>query len=463
MSPQEFDHGEPDEFTRTDLRTGQPAPERSRRAIGRDLLGRLATQIMAPRAVVAASVTLLLVALVATQLGYTQRLLDVARYRIQMFGVPELTETTITPQPASHLTTADWERIPLPAPVSQISDVSADPTDPQSLVVCGHASLEKPTIQGEVTPRGPVAIWRTHDAGETWTQSQSPAISGNYCWISRATDDAQQLAVLIEHPSSLKPRCSEYTGLLSDDSGASWRAAPTTYVATEDAVQYCSHGALIVRGRLYLYTNWSTGQTESNSHTSLASSDDGGRHWSVISSATTQFLQSRLTTLVDGTLFTVRWPLQHENSENTGTLWASMDRGDSWHPLNVLQGIVPDQVLTPIGTTSANAVDDHPLYLSAASHVPSRMLYLKAAEIVDNRHWAYLPPLPAQGTSADHIGVTSLLGVTASGNLLAFGVNPQTGIRTDRPPDAQFGQQWLWSWDPHTQRWMSLAPPLPME
>jgi hypothetical protein len=90
------------------------------------------------------------------------------------------------------------------------------------------------------------------------------------------------------------------------------------------------------------------------------------------------------------------------------------------------------------------------------------MLYLKAAEIVDNRHWAYLPPLPVKGTSADHIGITSILGVTASGKLLAFGVNPQTGIQTDKSLEEQFDQHWLWSWDPHAQRWTSLAPPLPV-
>jgi hypothetical protein len=90
------------------------------------------------------------------------------------------------------------------------------------------------------------------------------------------------------------------------------------------------------------------------------------------------------------------------------------------------------------------------------------MLYLKAAETVDNRHWAYLPPLPVKGAGADHIGITSILGVTASGKLLAFGVNPQTGVQADKPPEEQFDQQWLWSWDPHAQRWTSLAPPLPL-
>jgi hypothetical protein len=465
MSTQATDNGEPDDFARTDLRTGQPAPERSRQTIDRDLLDRLAAQITVPRAAIVAIVALILAALVATQLGYTQRLIDSVRYRIQMVGVPELTETTIAPQPAAHLTTANWEKIPLPASANQINDFSADPTDPESLVVCGHSSLEKSPIQGEVTPRGPVWLWLTHDAGKTWWRSQWPPIAGTYCWINRAPDDPQRLTFLTEHPSPIKPRCSEYDMLLSDDGGATLRPTPAPYVATEDAVRYCSHGAFIVRGRLFLYTNWSTGQAVSDSQTSLAYSDDGGRHWSEISDDAAQFLHTRLTTLADGTLLTVRWPPKQEdqeNQENQGALWASPDRGDSWRPLSTLQGIVPIEALTPFGATSASAAAERPLYFSAGSFIQSPMLYLKAAEIVDNRHWAYLPPLPAPGTSADHIGITSILGVTASGKLLAFGVNPQTGVQTDKPPEEQFDQQWLWSWGPHAQRWTSLAPPLPV-
>ena len=162
------------------------------------------------------------------------------------------------------------------------------------------------------------------------------------------------------------------------------------------------------------------------------------------------------------TILTVRWPQQQEDSENTGTLWASTDKGGVWRPLSKLQGIVPDQALAPFGATSANATIDRPLYLSVASHVPSRMLYLKAAQIVDDRHWAYLPPLPVKGASADHIGITSILGVTASGKLLAFGVSPTADVTALRSPDEDFQQQWLWSWDPHAQRWTSLAPPLPV-
>jgi hypothetical protein len=41
-------------------------------------------------------------------------------------------------------------------------------------------------------------------------------------------------------------------------------------------------------------------------------------------------------------------------------------------------------------------------------------------------------------------------------------VNPQTGIQTDTPLEEQFDKQWLWSWDPHMQRWTSLTPPLPV-
>jgi hypothetical protein len=71
------------------------------------------------------------------------------RYRIQMIGVPELTETTLAPQPTTHLIASDWEKIPLPAPANQINDFSADPNDPESVLVCGHSSLEESPIHGE--------------------------------------------------------------------------------------------------------------------------------------------------------------------------------------------------------------------------------------------------------------------------------------------------------------------------
>ena len=465
MSTQEPEYGGPDEFARTDLRTGQPTPERSRRTIDRDLLGKVVAHVTVPRAVVAAITLLILAALVATQLGYTQRLIDAARYRIQMIGVPELIETAIAPHPAAHLTTANWQKIPLPAPASQINDFSADPTDPESVLVCGLSSLDTPTIHGEMTPRGPIAIWGTHDAGKTWSQSQALAITGTYCQISRAPDAPQRLTVTIQHPAPIDPRCSEYDVLLSDDNGANWRATPTSYALLDNVVDFCSHYAFMVRGRLYLYSSWSTaspGEVVNDLNTSLAHSDDGGHHWSEAGGDTAQYLNFRSAFLADGTILTVRWPLQQEEPGDTSSLWASTDRGDSWRPLSRLQGIVTDQALTPFGATSANATTDRPLYLSIASHVPSLLLYLKAAQIVDNRHWAYLPPLPVKGTSRDHIGITSILGVAASGKLLAFGVSPTADIEAYKPYEQPLDQQWLWSWDPHTQRWTSLAPPLPV-
>jgi hypothetical protein len=466
MSTQQSDNGEPDEFARTDPRTGQPAPERSPQMAGHDVLGRLMARVTPARAVVAATVTLILTALVAAQLGYTQRLVDAARYRIQMMGVPELTETTIASQPATHLTTAKWEKIALPAPASRLIDYSADPTDPESLLVCGLSSLEKSTTQGEVTPRGPIALWLTRDAGKTWTQSQSPAISGTYCWISRAPGAPQQLAVLIEHPSSLNPRCSEHSVLLSDNSGASWQTTPMTSVTTRDVVQFCMHFPLLIGQRLYVFTTWSqplSGQGATNVKTSVAYSEDGGGHWSRVNGDSAQLLGFRLAFLANSTIITVRWPAQQEDSENASALWTSQDRGDSWHPLNKLHGIAPDQVLLSFGAQSAHATADQPLYLAARSHFPSRLLALKAAQIVDNRHWAYLPPLPVKGASADHIGVTSTLGVTASGKLLAFGVSPTADIQSIGSSEKPLVEQWLWSWDPHAQRWTSLAPPLPVE
>src|SRR5262245_5652800 len=98
--------------------------------------------------------------------------------------------------------------------------------------------------------------------------------------------------------------------------------------------------------------------------------------------------------------------------------------GDSWRPLNKLLGIAPNEALASSGATSATVRAEHPLYLADMDHLPASLFRLRAALIADDRHWAYLPPLPAPGTSRDHSGLTNLLGVTALGKLLAFGVSP---------------------------------------
>jgi hypothetical protein len=466
VSTEEFDGGEPDEFARTDLRTGHPAPAWSWRTTRHGLWSRFGAYISPSRVVVAVIATLMLAALVATQLGYIQRLLDVARYRIQMVGVPELTETTIAPQPPTHLSMPNWEKISLPVPASQIHSFSADPSDPDSLLVCGFSLVETSPIHGEMTSRGPIAIWLSRDAGKTWTRSQAPAITGTYCQLDRAPDLPKKPTVTIERPAPIDPNCAQYDVLLSDDNGAYWHAIPAAYVAAFGVVTFCSHYAFMVLGRLYLYSSWdktSSGKKVNDTNASLAHSDDGGRHWSEAGGADAMdYLNGRTTYLSDGTILTTGWPRQQVSSEDTSILWASTDKGDTWKPFSSLRGIVGQRILTSLGAQSTLAGVDRPLYLSYAEHIPSLTFHLKAAQITDDRHWAYLPPLPAPGTSRDHTGLTSILGATASGKLLSLGVYPQTGIQTDTPLDEQFDQQWLWSWDPHMQRWTSLAPPLPV-
>jgi hypothetical protein len=170
MSTWEPESSEPDEFARTDLRTGLPAPERPRRSLGRGFWRRLRAHVTLPRAVITTVAALALAATVTTQLGYTQRLFDAARYRIQLIGVPDLIET------------ANWEKIPLPAPASQITDFSVAPTDPESLLVCGLSSLETPTIHGEITdfsvdpsPSGERATLGKHGRGASGRPSREPS------------------------------------------------------------------------------------------------------------------------------------------------------------------------------------------------------------------------------------------------------------------------------------------------
>jgi hypothetical protein len=185
---------------------------------------------------VAAISLLILAAMVATLLGYTRRLIDSARYRLQMLGVPELTETTIAPQPTAHLSMSNWEKVPLPASASQIFDYSADPSDPATIAICGISSVDTPTINGDMEQRGPVWIWFTHNAGKSWGRGRWPPITGTYCWLNRAPGDSHRLVVLIEHPAPIEPRCSAYAMLLSDDGGATLRPTPTTYTPVEGTI-----------------------------------------------------------------------------------------------------------------------------------------------------------------------------------------------------------------------------------
>src|SRR5262249_11246576 len=145
----------------------------------------------------------------------------------------------------------------------------------------------------------------------------------------------------------------------------------------------------------------------------------------------------------NGTIVTANWPPHQKNAEDASVLWASTDRGDTWKPFSRLRGIVGQRILMSLGAQSTRAGADRPFYLSYAEHLPSRGLYLKAAQIADAQHWAYLPPLPVSNASVNQIGITSILGVTASGKLLAFGVNPQSGVETNNPLQEQFDQQWL--------------------
>jgi hypothetical protein len=257
----------------------------------------------------------------------------------------------------------------------------------------------------------------------------------------------------------------DYSLLLSNDDGATWRAAPTVYAPINEVVNYCGHSMFMVGARLFLgaiWSNLSPGQPVRDFNESLARSEDGGRHWQAISGDSARFLSGRPTVLTDGTIITTPWPTSREASEDQSVLWTSADEGDTLRPFTVLRGISSQRVIAPFGALTARRDTSHPLYLSFAESIPSRLLLMRVAQITDDRHWAYLPPLPAPGTSGEHVGVMSILGETASGKLLVYGVSPTSGVVAARIPDEDFPQQWLWSWDPREARWTSLGPPLPV-
>src|SRR5260221_11241572 len=45
--------------------------------------------------------------------------------------------------------------------------------------MCGLSRINAPTVNGELTPHGPIALWRTFDAGTTWVRFDAPEIANS--------------------------------------------------------------------------------------------------------------------------------------------------------------------------------------------------------------------------------------------------------------------------------------------
>lgn len=155
---------------------------------------------------------------------------------------------------------------------------------------------------------------------------------------------------------------------------------------------------------------------------------------------------------------------QDANGKMATILWTTSDAGQSWRAL----GRLPDlyEPWPVAGARSVEPAREHPIYLAQETNVPGMLFRTRVAQISDGTHWALLPPLPVSGATVDRLGITRLLGVTASGKLLALGVGPEEQVPGGEDQTAHnrepfgFGQH-LWMWDAGAGRWTYYATPMP--
>ncbi len=111
------------------------------------------------------------------------------------------------------------------------------------------------------------------------------------------------------------------------------------------------------------------------------------------------------------------------------------------------------------------AQGNRPIYAPLDDQIPSFLFRVRVAQVTDTSQTAKtLPPLPVPGASPDRVGVLQVARETRDGRLLAFGVDPVTGVPTEAAMNHGTGlpSQWLWIWDPRVSRWLVWPSPLPV-
>lgn len=428
----------------------------------------------------AALAVLLAVAVLAAQLGVL-RAPDVgalwrdAQAQIQLLGVPRLERATITPGQWQTAAGAGWEQIALPgADDGTLRFFWAAPDDAATVYACRGVAgreLDNPDV-------GPMTFWRTRDAGRTWQRLRTPPVTGRYCNVMTAPDAPRRVFAQAEDVS-----CASASALTSDDGGDTWRSNPLPPLpAHADQCQVnvwsTAHMLYVTYSARFNFRNVPCGKTTScavnDTVTAAYYSGDGGTSWTKERETRADSLHgdwpatprfSPYSVQADGKReVQATYRLDERGATTETILWTTSDAGRNWHAL----GRLPDMYdpWPVLGARSVEPTRTHPIYLAQNTGDPALLFRVRIAQISDGTHWSALPPLPVPGATVDRLGITRLLGVTASGKPLALGVAPE-----ERVPDAGdqsvlnheppgFGEH-LWMWDAGAGRWTSYATPTP--
>jgi hypothetical protein len=414
------------------------------------------------------SVWILAVALlvVISSSGLAEDLWSQAKYTLLRATSPTFARVTIVPHSPATLTSSGWEQIPLPVPTKQLRWYAPAPNSPGTIYGCSGAPFPQ---TGDVQ-EGPLQFWRTQDSGQHWTPVGLPDTTGLVCSGSVAPDVPRQVALL----AVVQPDCVHYNIFLSADAGLSWRRASTNPPAPSGAVS-CGVDTWVTAHHLYVFQTFepapSDGRAASQA-SAMFGSDDGGRTWKQLDDALDSGEDVFPMQLADGESMLVGESFIEGHDKGGAPrwatrLWATRDAGSRWQPIGTVSGYDGASLVWASGVRSTSPTLTQPFYMPSLAETPWYYFEVQIAQIYDQR-WALLPPLPVAGASAEHLGITDVLGETPAGKLLVFGIAPQDPLPVIPPPvvggqstPPQLSEQWLWEWDPRAARWVVIAPPLP--
>lgn len=365
----------------------------------------------------------------------------------------EPAQPTLTTRGARVAQPADggWTAIALP-PGTVYSAVLPSALDPRALTACVWPSIDVGTS---------AQVWRTRDAGATWTTAALPAHSGERCALAAAPDAPNRIAALVFHEDSLRPACASSWLYVSDDGGASWSRTPHAPIGPTGA--FFSSCEVWRAGKHLYFQTWYAppNDLQAPERALLERSDDDGRSWSRIDGA--------FSASGSGDGAHVRaWPFSDGETllasvitPDGSAIWLSRDAGRDWAQVGMIAGVYTTNLVLDASAYQIKLSADHPAYAMSNEQLPAFLFRLRALASADGAAWTPLPPLPVPGATPTRTGLTQVRG-TARGGLLAMGVDPQMGVpaadNQDAVTRAATTSQWIWRWDPHSATWTAVAP-----
>jgi hypothetical protein len=367
-------------------------------------------------------------------------------------SVPWTTPPVLPEKSAGTLHMTAWQTIPAPEGGRSQIAFTPFPENPASIYACAAVR----NIPGQGPLAGPVKLWSTSDSGQHWRLLPLPALTADTC-IMRLSAGAPRQILLLSHTTGPNDECLAPTLLLSEDSGNSWTQLTPPHLKgnTSSSLQLCD--AWATSSYLYWYeADICSSRSPPLCDELLRSTDNGGSWQHADSGLTTGFFDPIWTNAGGGRTLLAGYLSAADAAAPVPitSVWISSDSGAHWRPLGNFPHTSITRTYVSLAPDISGVIPSGTLYRELIG--PTTTTLHNVAESSDGESWVTLPPLPAPGTDVHHDGIAQIVGVGIGGGLLVLGPTPRSGVPSSSsgqaPADAP-QPNWLWAWNPATQRW----------